>query len=346
MAAGGLWHPPPSTHIHLCPLFAGCVQSRQLLQDEIATTRIVRDGKNYTVVTVPAQQLPTAQDLLNVIQAAMMGSASALTSQVTTPDDGTGAVTTGAINTNPFLDGTGLGNAVILAGKKAVANGDGIVLGMVGNGRTSVEATAIGPLGASSDVQTSTMNSVGIQSSMTMNQAFTGKDAATKGHAQAYGIAGSANTGVLSTAVGVRSATSNVRSNGVMGVGNSISSVAGNAISRGDAMGKSDGKANTLYGPTQTNAGNVAVSLNNNAVTQSKGSAKSGEFQETAEWLLSQMAWQESKHVVQQQQQQQRQRQRQRRRPDKHGEKQSSQQWYSQGSCCMCTAKILAASCS
>lgn len=143
-------------------------------------------------------------------KALMTGTISANTADTNTPDKGLADVQAGAININPFVDGAALSNALTLAGRDATANSKGIVFGMVGTGRSSSQATALGMSGAKSSTDTFTINGGGLnQNAMGSNLAATPQGRAdTSVRSAAFNIIGHTATGGLTTALGKKGAAS------------------------------------------------------------------------------------------------------------------------------------------
>jgi hypothetical protein len=141
-------------------------------------------------------------------KALMTGTISSNTADTNTPDKGLSDVQSGAININPFVDGAALSNALTLAGRDATANSKGLVFGMIGTGRASSQATALGMLGAKSSTDTFSLNGGGLsQNAMSANLAATPRGRAdTSVRAGAFNILGNTATGGLTTAVGKKGA--------------------------------------------------------------------------------------------------------------------------------------------
>jgi hypothetical protein len=154
-------------------------------------------------------------------KALMMGTISANTADTNTPDKGLSDVNSGAININPFVDGAALSNALTLAGRDATANSRGIVVGMVGTGRASSQATALGMSGAKSSTDTFSINGGGLnQNAMSSNLAATPHGRAdTSVRSAAFNIIGHTATGGLTTAFGKKGAASAGLGAGMTGEG-------------------------------------------------------------------------------------------------------------------------------
>lgn len=143
-------------------------------------------------------------------KALMTGTISANTADTNTPDIGLSDVQSGAININPFVDGAALSNALTLAGRDATANSKGMVFGMVGTGRSSSQATALGMTNAKASTDTFTINGGGLnQNSMGSNLAATPMGRADSSvRSAAFNIIGHTATGGLTTALGKKGAAS------------------------------------------------------------------------------------------------------------------------------------------
>lgn len=141
-------------------------------------------------------------------QALMTGTVSSNTADTNTPDKGLADVQSGAININPFVDGAALSNALTLAGRDATANSRGLVFGMIGTGRASSQATAVGMSGAKSSTDTFSVNGGGIsQNAMSSNLALTPHGRAdTSVRAGAFNMLGHTATGGLTNAIGKKGA--------------------------------------------------------------------------------------------------------------------------------------------
>lgn len=143
-------------------------------------------------------------------KALMTGTISANTADTNTPDMGLADVQSGAININPFMDGAALSNALTLAGRDATANSKGIVFGMIGTGRSSSQATALGMTNAKASTDTITLNGGGWnQNAMSSNVAATPQGRAdTSVRSAAFNVIGHTATGGLTTAFGKKGAAS------------------------------------------------------------------------------------------------------------------------------------------
>lgn len=153
-------------------------------------------------------------------KALMTGTISANTADTNTPDMGLSDVQSGAININPFVDGAALSNALTLAGRDATANSKGIVFGMVGTGRASSQATALGMTNAKASTDTFTVNGGGLsQNAMSSNLAATPMGRAdTSVRSAAFNMVGHTATGGLTTALGKKGAASAGLGAGMTGV--------------------------------------------------------------------------------------------------------------------------------
>jgi hypothetical protein len=144
-------------------------------------------------------------------KALMTGTISSNTADTNTPDRGLADVQSGAININPFVNGAALSNALTLAGRDATANSKGIVFGMIGTGRASSQATALGINGAKSSTDTFSVNGGGLlgQNAMSSNLAATPHGRAdTSVRSAAFNMVGQTATGGLTMAVGKKGAAS------------------------------------------------------------------------------------------------------------------------------------------
>jgi hypothetical protein len=153
-------------------------------------------------------------------KALMTGTISSNTADTNTPDMGLSDVQSGAININPFVDGAALSNALTLAGRDATANSKGIVFGMVGTGRASSQATALGMTNAKASTDTFSVNGGGLsQNSMSSNLAATPMGRAdTSVRSAAFNMIGHTATGGLTTALGKKGAASAGLGAGMTGV--------------------------------------------------------------------------------------------------------------------------------
>lgn len=147
---------------------------------------------------------------LEVAKALMTGTISSNTADANTPDIGLSDVQSGAININPFIDGAAMSNALTLAGREATANSRGIVFGMVGTGRSSNDATALGRTGAASSTDAFVINGGGLnQNAMSSNLALTPQGPAdTSVRAASFNIIGGTTSGGLTNAIGKKGADS------------------------------------------------------------------------------------------------------------------------------------------
>lgn len=169
--------------------------------------------KNFSVKAIVQDVIHNMTNGMTAIEfakALMTGTISANTADTNTPDMGLSDVQSGAININPFVDGAALSNALTLAGRDATANSKGIVFGMVGTGRSSSQATALGMTGAKASTDTFSINGGGLnQNAMSSNLAATPQGRAdTSVRSAAFNIIGHTATGGLTTAFGKKGAAS------------------------------------------------------------------------------------------------------------------------------------------
>lgn len=169
--------------------------------------------KNFSVkaaVQGLVNNITNGMTAMEFAKALMTGTISSNTADTNTPDIGLSDVQSGAININPFVDGAALSNALTLAGRDATANSKSMVFGMVGTGRSSSQATALGMTDAKSSTDTITINGGGFsQNSMGSNLAATPMGRAdTSIRSAAFNIIGNTATGGLTTAFGKKGAAS------------------------------------------------------------------------------------------------------------------------------------------
>lgn len=167
--------------------------------------------KNFSLKTMVKEAIGNVTNGMTAwefTQALMTGTISSNTADTNTPDRGLADVQSGAININPFMNGAALSNALTLAGRDATANSRGLVFGMIGNGRSSSQATSLGITGAKSSTDTLSINSGGLnQNAMSANLAATPQGRAdTSVRSAAFNIVGHTATGGLTTAVGKKGA--------------------------------------------------------------------------------------------------------------------------------------------
>jgi hypothetical protein len=179
--------------------------------------------KNFSVkaaVQGLVNNITNGMTAMEFAKALMTGTISSNTADTNTPDIGLSDVQSGAININPFVDGAALSNALTLAGRDATANSKGMVFGMVGTGRSSSQATALGMTNAKSSTDTFTINGGGFsQNSMSSNLAATPMGRAdTSVRSGAFNIIGHTATGGLTTAFGKKGAASAGLGAGMTGV--------------------------------------------------------------------------------------------------------------------------------
>lgn len=174
---------------------------------------------------------------LEFAKALMTGTISANTADTNTPDMGLADVQSGAININPFVDGAALSNALTLAGRDATANSKGIVFGMVGTGRASSQATALGLTNAKASTDTISINGGGLnQNAMSSNLAATPMGRAdTSVRSAAFNAIGHTATGGLTTGFGKKGAAS-------AGLGASMTGGGRVKAGRGAAAGSGTGE--------------------------------------------------------------------------------------------------------
>jgi hypothetical protein len=166
--------------------------------------------KNFTLPRLENVTLESGMTALEFAKALMTGTISSNTADTNTPDKGLSDVQSGAININPFMDGASMSNALTLAGRDATSNSRGIVFGMVGTGRSSSEATALGVTGAKASTDTFVINGGGLnQNAMSSNLAFTPQGKAdTSVRSAAFNIIGTTTSGGLTNAVGKKGGNS------------------------------------------------------------------------------------------------------------------------------------------
>jgi hypothetical protein len=166
--------------------------------------------ENFTMPKLSDIKLENGMTALEFAKALMTGTISSNTADTNTPDRGLSDVQSGALNINPFVDGAAMSNALTLAGRDATANSRGIVFGLVGTGRSSNEATALGVSGAKSSTDTFVINGGGLnQNAMSSNLAVTPQGPAdTSVRSAAFNIVGGITTGGLTNAVGKKAADS------------------------------------------------------------------------------------------------------------------------------------------
>jgi hypothetical protein len=166
--------------------------------------------ENFTLPKLSDIKLENGMTALEFAKALMTGTISSNTADTNTPDRGLSDVQSGALNINPFVDGASMSNALTLAGRDATANSRGIVFGLVGTGRSSNEATALGMQGAKASTDTFVINGGGLnQNAMSSNLAATPQGPAdTSVRSAAFNIVGGITTGGLTNAVGKKAADS------------------------------------------------------------------------------------------------------------------------------------------
>lgn len=165
---------------------------------------------NFTRSRLENASLSSSMTTLEFLKAFMTGTISSNTADTNTPDKGLSDVQSGALNVRPFVDGAAMSNALTLAGRDATANSRGIVFGLVGTGRSSNEATALGMSGASSSTDTFVINGGGLnQNAMGSNMAVTPHGPAdTSIRSAAFNIIGGTYTGGLTNSIGKKGADS------------------------------------------------------------------------------------------------------------------------------------------
>lgn len=221
--------------------------------------------------------LPTPPRPPPTFQAFFRGTISNNTAEATTPDDGRASTVSGAINLNPFLDGTSLANSLALSGKNATSDAKGLVFGIIGTGKVSSGATALGKTVAQSNVEGMSLNALGAQNTVSSNLGLTLGPATTSVKSGAMTFAGPVTTAGISNALGVKSASADGKAASATGLGPSSSSMFTNAITQGTASASSGVLATSLVGPTSSSVGSLATSLKGDASTDSKAKSLSGE---------------------------------------------------------------------
>ncbi|WIA41518.1 hypothetical protein OEZ86_008889 [Tetradesmus obliquus] len=233
--------------------------------------------ENFTMPKLSDIKLENGMTALEFAKALMTGTISSNTADTNTPDKGLSDVQSGALNINPFVDGAAMSNALTLAGRDATANSRGIVFGLVGTGRSSNEATALGMTGAKASTDTFVINGGGLnQNAMGSNLAVTPQGPAdTSVRSAAFNIAGGVTTGGLTNAVGKKAADSAGLAAGMTGLGDSYSSLFSNSLTEGDASSNAGLIAGTLTGASKGTVGSLATSAKRSAESQALATSKS-----------------------------------------------------------------------
>ncbi|GBF95261.1 hypothetical protein Rsub_08292 [Raphidocelis subcapitata] len=217
------------------------------------------------------------KEIAGLLKAFLRGTVSNNTAEATTPDDGYSSTMSGAINLNPFLDGTALANSLALSGRNATSDSKGMVFGIAGTGKVTSQATALGKTSASSDVQGLSLNGIGAQHTVSSNLAFTAGSAATAVKSGAMTLVGPVVASGLSNALGVKSATADGKAASATGLGPSSSSIFANAFTAGTSSASGGVLATAIRGPTHATTGSLATSLLSDASTDSKSKSLSGQ---------------------------------------------------------------------
>ncbi|KAF8056785.1 1-acyl-sn-glycerol-3-phosphate acyltransferase [Scenedesmus sp. PABB004] len=240
--------------------------------------------RNWTLPRLDNITLENGMTALEFAKALVTGTISSNTADTNTPDRGLADVQSGALNINPFMDGAAMSNALTLAGRDATANARGIVFGLVGAGRSSNGATALGRTGAKASTDTFVINGGGLsQNAMSSNLAATPQGAAdTSVRAAAFDIAGPTATGGLTNAVGKKGADSAGLGASMTGLGESYGAQLANSLAEGDTSAHTGVIAGTLTGASKATVGSTAASLEASADTQALATAKSALGSSTA----------------------------------------------------------------
>lgn len=274
------------------------------------------DPKNFTLPKLDDIKLENGMTALEFAKALMTGTISSNTADTNTPDRGLSDVQSGAININPFMDGASMSNALTLAGRDATANSRGIVFGLVGTGRSSSDAAALGLTGAKSSTDTFVINGAGAnQNGMSSNLALAPQGRAdTSVRAATFDIVGAATTGGLTNALGKkgadaaglgasmtgaprlylrlarrlcgprsrasptwRAATAAAAARCLPpGLGDSYGAQFANSLAEGSTSSDTGVLAGTLTGAAKATVGSVATSAKRSASTQALSTSKSG----------------------------------------------------------------------